>query len=248
MAVALDLAADNDVIRFVGTIKEQLLAPLGVQGVKIIGAAGGRTRHDDGARWTSPDSPAATTPLLTLREQGWELHNILFVPPADASAVRFRRAESATYPDGSHAIVRGCKFVSDGQTGIEDHGGCHHWLIEDCEFAGSDTVLTNGIKHVTGAGIAAPLRDTIRRCTFTAVTNAIQLPGTQCVVEENLIGQGTIIVDTSGGSGANFVVDNVFPDAEADIDNAHGYTTHATDIVRNFSADTSAMTVGVPGA
>lgn len=242
MAAAFAAAGDNDRIYFIGTIAEQLLAPLGVQGVKVIGAAGGRTRHDDGARWTSPAEPNATTPLLTLREQGWEVHNVLFVPPDDAPAIRFRRAESATYPDGSHAIVRNCKFVSDGETGIEDHGGGHHWLVEDCEFGSADTALTNGIKHVSGAGIAAPRRCTIRRCTFTGVTNAIQLPGTECVVKDNLFGAGTIIVNTAGGSGKNFVVGNFFP--AATINNAGGYTTHAADIVRNFNLDTAATTVG----
>jgi hypothetical protein len=244
MAAAFALVGDHGRIFVIGNVREQLLAPLGIQGVRIIGAAGGRTRHDDGARWYAPASVVADTPLLTLREQGWEVHNLLFVPPTDLPAIRFRRAEDATYPDGSHAIVRNCKFVGDSGTGIEDHGGCHHWLVEDCEFAGSATALPNGIKCVAGAGIAAPLRVTIRRCTFTAVTNAIQLPGTQCVVERNKFGAGTIIVTTHGGSGGNFVIDNQLPLAQANVNIAGGVRTHASDIVRNLSTDTAAATVG----
>lgn len=249
MTAALAVVEDHGTIYVVGDVREQLLSPLGVQGVRIISAAGGRTRHDDGARWRDPASAVASTPLFTIREQGWELHNILFVPPASQTAVRLRRAEDATYPDGSHAVIKGCKFIGNDATpqgvGIESHGGSHHDLIEDCEFMG----LVDAIKHTTGAGIASPLRWEIRRSWFATNTNHITLPANQSQIEQNKFDPATVVINTSGGTeGKNYVVDNHFSDAEADIDNAHGYTGHAADVWRNFSANIAAMYVGVPGA
>lgn len=249
VAQAFSGMVSGDTLYVTGDVREQLLAPLGVQGGRVIGAVAGMTRHDDGVRWRSPASPTANTPLLTLREQGWEVENILFVPASGISGVRIRRAEDATYPDGSHAIIAGCKFIGDDASpvgvGIEDHGGSHHNLIDGCEFMG----LVDAIKHTTGAGIASPLRWQIRRSWFATNTNHLVLPGNQCRIEENAFDPATVVINTSGGTeGKNYVLRNQFSDAEADIDNAHGYTGHAADVWRNYSANTAADTVGVPGA
>ena len=247
MAAAFALATDNSRIMWIGNIREQVLAPLGVQGLRIIAMAGGGNRHDDGARWYAPASPTAGAPLLTLREQGCEVHGGLFVPHTNSPAIRTRRAEDATYPDGSHAIIRGIKVVADTGTAIEDYGGCHHVLVEDCEFTGAETALPNGINSASTA-IANPLRWTVRRNTFITVTNAINMPFTQSVVERNKFGAGTIIVETDGGDGANFVLDNYFPDATADYDTGHGYAADAADIWRNWVTDAADAIVALPAA
>lgn len=249
MAAALAIATDNSVIYVVGDVREQINSPLGIQGCRIIAGAGGQTRHDDGVRWREPASPTASTPLFTIREQGWEVEGILFVPPASQTALRFRRAEDATWPDGSHAVVRRCKFIGNDTTpqgvGIEDHGGSHHHLIKDCEFMG----LVDAIKHTTGAGIASPLRWKIRNSWFATNTNHVTLPANQSIIERNKLDPATVVINSSGGTeGKNYIVDNYFSDAEADIDNAHGYTGHSADVWRNFSANVAAMFVGVPGA
>jgi hypothetical protein len=252
MAAALALATDHSSVYVVGDIREQINSPLGIQGVRIIGAAGGHVRHDDGVRWRTPASGAqATTPLFTIREQGWEVSGILFVPDANATVcLRLRRAEDATWPDGSHAIIKNCKFIGATVTGIgiEDHGGSSHDVIEDCEFFS----LTTAIAQQTGAGIASPLRWQIRRNRFSECTNFIVLPGNECIVEENVLIQeaSTANINTSGGTaGKNVVVNNIFPTAEASIANSNGYTGHASDSLwRNCSSNTAAMTVGIPGA
>lgn len=250
MAAAFAAITDHGTIYALGDIREQINSPLGVQGVKIIGIAGGGVRHDDGVRWRSPASATAATPLLTIREQGWEVHNILFVPDANAvTCIRLRRAEDVTWPDGSHAIIRGCKFIGDDTTpvgtGIEDHGGSSHDIVGGCRFHG----LVSGIKNTVGAGIASPLRWLVEDNFFENNTNHLTLPGNACRVVRNVFDEGTSNVNTSGGTaGGNFVLDNVFQNNEADIANNDGYTGHATDVWRNFSQNTAAMTVGVPGA
>lgn len=251
MAAALALATDNSVIYVVGDVREQINMPLGVQGIKIIGAAGGNRRHDDGVRWRAPASPTAATPLLTLREQGTEIENILFVSDANAVAgVRVRRAEDATWPDGSHAILRNCKFTGNPDTpvgiGVDDYGGGHHVRVEDCEFNGLVTAIDS-----SNVAIATPLRWLIRGNHFEANTNHIVSPLDRSVIQGNTFDRATTkMIDISGGAvGKNFVIDNFFEDDQADIDNAHGYTGHASDAVwRNFSKNTAAVTVGVPGA
>jgi hypothetical protein len=253
MGEAFSRLADNDRVFFVGNIREQLLAPLGVRGVKVVGAAGGRARHDNGARWYEPADPTAATPLLTLREQGWEVHNVLFVPSADAvSCVRARRAEDATYPDSSHAILRGCRFIGDTATpvgcGVEDHGGTSHITVEDCEFSG----LVDGIKNTGGAGIDYPNRWLVRRNFFEHNTNHVKLPGYLCRVVENVLDEATTIQistlsDAGGASaGGNFVLNNVFANAVADYTVSDGYVSNTADVWRNKVTDTAADIVALP--
>ena len=244
-------------IYVIGTVAEQLTAPLGVQGVKIIGCAGGRTRHDDGVRWKE-EATATNAPLLTLREQGWELRNILMVPETGYSAVKLHRAESATYPDASHAIFGGCKFIgnvaigSAGGIGIEDYGGMHHVLVEDCEFANLVSAIV-----ATNASIAAPLRNVIRRNTFELNTHDIRLNASHCVIQANLfktVWNTTThpnIINlqyTADAATGNHVIDNYFSDAAAAVLISKGYKASTGDVWRNFTATEAAALAGVPGA
>lgn len=252
MARAFAQCGDNDVIYVKGVVREQIVAPLGVQGVVIVGNVGGRTRHDDGARWTFPATPTAATPLLTLREQGWEVHNLLMVPYTASGAIRLRREENATYPDASHAIISGCKFIADTGIGIEDYGGNSHVLVDSCEFNGSATVLTNGILN-TNVSIANPLRWLIQNNIFQQVTQSIVMQGSECVIRNNVFGlpfsSGRKIIALAGGTGYNQVLYNFFNENEANMLISKGYSSAAaTDSWRNYSNNVAAMTVGVPGA
>ena len=258
MTAALAGATDQGVISVVGDVREQCVAPLGVYGVKIIGAAGGQPHHDNAMRWRAPASPVAQTALLRLREQGWEVHNILFVPSADNAAIELHRAEDATNPDASHAIIKNCVFTGDGTgaVGIEDIGGMHHVLIEGCEFR--LLVGTGGVAGVAAGiltrstGIAVPLRNVVRNCWFTGNTNDIIVSSSYGLFEGNRHGSvaatnivSTTYVSTQGGY--NVVVGNVFPDAIADIDPAHGYTGAATDVwTGNLVSDQAAFAYGQP--
>src|SRR5690554_1810859 len=67
VAAAFARVDDNGIIVVIGDIREQITAPLGITGVRVIGAAGGRTRHDDGVRWREP-ATALDAPLVTIRQ------------------------------------------------------------------------------------------------------------------------------------------------------------------------------------
>ncbi|HEY6021104.1 MAG TPA: hypothetical protein VIY48_14710, partial [Candidatus Paceibacterota bacterium] len=154
--------ASNSRIWVAGCLKEHALAPLGVYGVQIIGAVHGRPRHStsggvvldgNGASWYE-SATSTNKPLLELREQGWEVVNMLLVPKSGYGAVKLHREENATYPDASHFAMRSCKVISSGTRvglGIDDSGASYHILVEDNEFYNLEYAY-----KASGVGIAAP--------------------------------------------------------------------------------------------
>lgn len=247
MARALAAVGDNDAIYFKGVVREQLVAPLGVTGVSIIGAVGGNVRDDDGAKWTTPAAGAvAGQALLEIREQGWGFYNFLMTPDATGGAgIKAHRAESAVYPDSSHFICRGMRFVGAGGTpiGIEDVGGNHHYIVDACEFQ----TLTQGI-YCSSTAIAVPLRAQITGNKFLNNTNDINTALSYSLVQGNrhFSAAATSVVVIAGGE-YNMVTGNVFPDAAADIDPAHGYDGNATDTwTGNLVANQAAFVFGDP--
>lgn len=248
MAQAFEVVGTNDTIMFIGTVREQLVAPLGVYGVKIIGGEGGGVRDDNGAKWTYPASGAtAGGALLLLREQGWTVSNFLMTPePTSGACIELRRAEDAVYPDASHFIADGMRFVGVDVTttyGIRDIGGCSNVLVNNCEFY----LLTTGY-YCSSTSIAVPLRCKIQNSRFLQNTNDIICPLSYGVVQGNrhFSTAATEKVEISGG-GFNVVTGNVFPDGNADIDPAHGYDGNATDIwTGNLVGDQAAFVYGDP--
>lgn len=232
--------SDNDVIWFIGTVREQLVAPVGVTGVTIIGMAGGGVRDDDGAKWTYPSSGAvAGQSLLRLREQGWGVQNFLMTPePTSGACITLGRGEVTDNMDSSHFIASGMRFVGIDVTttyGIRDIGGCSNVLIDNCEFY----LLTTGY-WCSSTAIANPLRCKVLNSRFIQNTNDIILPSTAGVFQGNkhFSSAATEKVEISGGAGINVVTGCNFPDAAADIDPAHGYDGESTDLwEQNYATD-----------
>lgn len=252
MASVLERVGDNDVICFKGKVREQLVAPLGVTGVTILGCVGGNVRDDDGAKWYAPASPVAGQALLELREQGWVLQNFLMTPDATGgAAVKAHRAESATYPDSSHFVCRNMRFVGAGGTpiGIEDVGGNHHYLVDNCEFQSLTKAIT-----CSSTAIAVPLRNTITNCKFMQNTMDIATSLSYSLIANNKFftpGSGATnkVVSTTFNStqgGINQVLLNQFNNTEAQIAPGSGYTGAATDVWMNYVNDQAALAFGQP--
>lgn len=253
VARALELASSHDVVYLSGDIREQVEAPVGLYGVSLIGndtrprhpTSGGVVVSGNGVGWRAPASPTAATPLLRLREQGWVVANILFVPPSDAAAIELRRREDATDPDASHATIVDCRFAG-GLTGIEDNGGCHNVLIKGCIFQDQ----TDSAIETTSTAIAVPLANVIEDCYFRSCAHGIRVSFSNGIIRRNLFRSitttelSTTHVAVQGGE--NYVIENYFEQAQADITSANGYVGAATDVWRNYSSDTAAQTVGVP--
>ena len=159
MAKAFTMLSSGDVIFFRGNIREQLSTPVGIFDVTIVGGAN-QPRHADAhtgnngyssPTWKTPASPTAATPLLTVRQQGWRLVNILFDGPSDAAAVQLFRDGGAgdAERDASHAHIIGCKFVA-AQNHIEFKGGLSQVVIENNIFFGA---TADSFLETVGAGI-----------------------------------------------------------------------------------------------
>jgi len=249
----------RDLIYLSGVLKEQAVTPQDVFDVTILGAANRPRQATDGgvptgggASWLAPASPAATTPLLKIREQGWSVINIQFAPVASSACIRLSRAETAADMDGSHASIIGCYFVGGGALGIgiEDVGGCGHVLVEDCEF---ESLLDSGLKGIS-TGIAVPLNWTIRNNKFKTNLNDIkmslsygQILGNRfCTAGAGAVNKviSTTAVAVQGGN--NQVLLNFFNNSEAQIAPASGYTGAATDLWQNYVNDQAALAFGQP--
>lgn len=248
---------NRDVILFSGVLREQATAPQDVFDVTIIGAANRPRQATDGgvatgggASWLAPTSPAATTPLLKLREQGWTIINVQFSPVTSSACVRLSRAEIASDMDASHATFIDCYFVGGTSgIGIEDVGGCSRVLIENCRFEGLTGTAIKGIS----TGIAIPSHWRITGCRFNGNTNAIGISLTESLVDNNFFRQTANdtnfkvnLVAVAGQGSLNQVVKNIFSDAVGNVTIAKGYKPGTTDVWRNWVTDQADEVFVVP--
>jgi hypothetical protein len=263
----LGAVGNRDVIYCAGDIRAQVTAPQDVFGVRIIGAVAGRPRHvtdsgvvitGNGCAWRE-EATAAGAPLLTLREQGWEIHNILMTPESGYSAVKLHRTELSAAMDASHFVARGVRFSGGGSQvglGIEDYGGNSHCSVLGCEFDN----LEYGI-YQSNAGIDWANRWLIgglgadESNFFRGNKNDIVLNGKMNRIVGNVFGtvyDGTThpktvdVKGTADGSVANYVLGNFFKDNAADVTIAKGYIPATGDVWRNKVANTAADIVTVP--
>lgn len=253
MERAFSFVKSNDVIFLIGKIAEQLVAPLGVYDVKIIGVTGNpRQSTNNGAQagysaYWKAKTPGVATPNLELIEQGWSIENILFEPTATGTGIQLTRAEDAVHPDPSHTVVRGCRFVG-GLNGIVDSGGCFGIKLFDNTFQAQ---TGHAVKNIAGAGIACPSFWTVLGNKFLGFTNGFAVELLHSVIKGNFFTDGgtpntTTVLDIKGSGtagGNNFVVDNYFQTATANF-NAPDIDGFATDVWNNVSIDGTAGMIG----
>lgn len=252
VARALTFIDCYDIIVISGVVKEQVVAPLGVFDVTLLGAGNlprqatsGGVPTGGGAYWTSPTSPAASTPLLELIEQGWSVRNICFNPVDASPAIQGTRAEDAVHPDPSHLLIDGCYFIGGGGTriGFQDSGGLFNVVIQNCWF---QALGGTAIKGIAGAGIATPLRHQYLNNYFLQNANDIVIGCSYGRIQGNSFKNTTTQkVDLTAG-GHEIVTLNFFDNAAADIDPAHGYTGSATGTWLNYVTDQAALQAGQP--
>lgn len=251
MEEAFAAIASGDRVFFVGKLKEQLITPVQVFDVSIIGA-GNRPRHADStpdggqdaaATWAAPAVPTAATPLVKVLQQGWRFANMVMAGPADASCILGFRNGGAddAERDASHLECLGVRFAS-GQNGFEQSGGLYNVGIFDCTF---HDLTGYAIKHTAGAGIAAPFRWQILRNRFGSCANLMGVwAAHQFQFCDNDIKEITTnYLDFRTGS-ANTVLRNSFDVAAADFDPTGKVGGSATDNWSNYLLD--AIETGIP--
>lgn len=256
MAKALTMIDSYDAIIVDGDVREQVVAPLGVYDVKIIGGANaprqatsGGVHTGGGSTWRAPASPTAATALLELIEQAWEIMNIFFVPHTSSPGILMTRAEDAVHPDPSHARIHDCVFAS-GTTniGIKDVGGCYKVEVYDNIFQSTTGYV------VSSTGVAVPTLNRFLRNIFDRCTTGISGSFNYSYVLDNMFrmtaNDGTVpkinMKAVSNQGTSNYVLRNYFPDAAANVAIAKGYTPATSDVWRNFVTDAADAVVTVP--
>jgi len=245
---ALSLCSNGATVYLTGTVTESITAPSSLFDITIKGVVSGAPRQatDSGSQagysayWVySSDSTVAN---LTLREQGWRIENIAFLPPtstaATAAGIRFLR-DGSTNPDPSHTVIENCYF-SGGGNGIADTGGSGFQRIYNNVFRGQTGFC---IKNFA-TGVAVPLHWHIKGNRFLNFTNGVKIDSSYGVFEDNKFSDGgtpntTCVLDVAGlnTQGANnFVVNNYFQTTSANF-NTPDVIGAATDVWRNFSID-----------
>lgn len=238
MGEAFRVIQSRDRIVLCGKVREQLIAPLGVYGVTIVGGDT-QPRHDLAASWMAPAEGAeASKALCEIREQGWVFQNILFVSTTTAPAVKISRAEDEEHPDGSHAQFINCRFA--GVDGIWLHGGCFNCSIIGCKFYD----LTGTAIKSTDVSIDLHTHLLVEGCQFVHNADCINAPLKWSVIKNNVFGENTATIDLSGGTAPNYVINNYFDIAAADFDPTGGVTGVTGDVWYNFLAD--AVEHGLP--
>ena len=221
MARAFAAIASGDVIYVIGKVVEQLVTPVQIFDVTVVGC-GNRPRHADAtptggnwaaAQWAPPASGGvAAQATVRVLQQGWRFMNLLFTAvDANAAGIEIvRNAEAGNAErDSSHASILGCRFTG---AGVGIRGGVAGVFTEipfNVEVGWSQfDNLTFGMR----AAIACNqwyIHDNV----FMTNTNQITMTLQNSVIARNIIGPFTAAansggVDLNGGAGLNQVTLN----------------------------------------
>jgi hypothetical protein len=227
MAKAFTTVASGDTILFAGKIKEQLVCPVQVFDVSVVGI-GNRPRHADStpaggelanSTWAAPASPVAAQALVRVLQQGWRFENILFAASAGCACIELVRNAGAddAERDASHAVIRNNRFAGVASTDSAIKFGATSYteivnnaLIEGNDFQG----LAHGIKEQS-AGLQ--YRCQVRGNTFLSNTNDIVVGGYFLHVLGNVMSLApTSCIKIDGGTGSNQVHGNYLCGTYAD--------------------------------
>jgi hypothetical protein len=227
MARAFASVQSGDIIYFVGKVTEQLVTPVQVFDVTVVGC-GNRPRHADAtpdggnhaaATWAAPASPVADQALVRVIQQGWRFVNILFAGSAGCASIELVRNAGAddAERDASHAEILGCRFAGVASTDSAIKFGAtsfteivNNVLIKGNDFQGCATAIKE-----QSAGLQ--FRGQIVGNTFISNTNDVVLGGYFLHVVGNVMSLApTSCLKLDGGTGSSQVHGNYLPGTYAD--------------------------------
>lgn len=258
MDEAFDKINSGDIIYAIGNIREQLVTPVQVFDVTVVGC-GNRPRNADAdpegggyaaVTWRAPAS-GGTAAQATIRvlQQGWTFVNILFgAIDSDAAMVELvRNAGSGDDErDASHAQFVGCRFggagkgIRLGATSFTEN--VFNVLVDDCKF----NSCTFGIYNTTGS---QPNSCMVRNSWFQGCTNAItaqfQASTIQgCTIQGFTAASNSGGIDVRGGGSNNIITKNYLAGTYS---KAGGYNCESGDEwAGNFNTLAGGITVSDP--
>jgi hypothetical protein len=230
MEEAFAKISSGDTIYLRGKIREQLVTPVQVFDVSVIGL-GNRPRHADStpaggeisaSTWMAPASGAVVGQAnVRVLQQGWKFNNILFAMESSTAAgieiVRNAGAGNAER-DASHTHVIGCKFAGAGVGVRCGVSGVYteipnHVVVEGNVFIDNTYAIRGQIQGQ---------RWSIKYNEFQANTNHIVAALGASFIYENIFGAFTTdSIELPGGQGLNIVTKNYL---SGTYSSAGGYT------------------------
>lgn len=209
----------GDRIFVAGNIREQVVSPVGVFDVSVIGM-GNRPRHGDAhtgeggyrasATWRAPSSGETAAALLRIQQQGWTVQNICFqLGATSAYGVEIYKTDDSGdgERDGAHLILSGCKIqgTGPGGVGLRVSGGMGFLGIYNNVFLNCATGIGSG----AGGGGTQGWWEVIGN-RFSDNTNGMVAPLVKGLVKGNtFLPAQTVDLSLASGSG-NVVTDNIF--------------------------------------
>ena len=256
MQRAFNKLVGGETIFFTGKIREQLVTPVQVFDVSVIGV-GNRPRHADPtpaggqkfANTWSPPASGAVSGQATVRvlQQGWKFNNILFtMESATAAGVEIVRNAGAgdAERDGSHASILGCRFAGAG-IGVRFNNTNFSENPYNVEIA--DSKFNDNTTAIQGTQCNSAQ---IHHNIFQGCTSVITLAAQNTFIYENILGAFTAAgssggIDLNGGGGKCFVTKNYL---SGTYSIAGGYrVSNANDEwAGNFNTLTGGITVADP--
>ena len=221
MAEAFSVIKSGDVIFVSGYVREQLVTPVNVFDVRVIGI-GPRPRHADAtpvggnqatAAWGAPSSGAVSGQAnVRVLQQGWEFSGILFtMQGSTAAAIEIVRNAGAgdLERDASHAVIRENRFAGAG-IGIRFGVAglftemARNVLIEKNQFESNTTAI------LATAGFTANSH-VIQDNIFLDNTNDIVGPFSKTYILRNVMSLAPTASISLTGGGSNRVHGNILP-------------------------------------
>lgn len=258
MDQAFDSLASGDIIYFIGKVVEQLVTPVQIFDVTVIGC-GNRPRHADatpaGGNWAAsqwaPPASGGVAAQATVRvlQQGWRFHNILFTAvDSDAACIELVRnaAASDAERDASHADILSCRFSGAGVGIRSGVAGTFTEIVNnvrvmDCDFMDLTFAMRSAIQASAWQ---------IKGNRFRANTNHITVQAGGFQITNNIFGSFTAAASSGGidlrsGAGLNIVTMNYL---SGTYSNAGGYqVANANDEwAGNFNTLAGGITVSDP--
>ena len=251
MDEAFDHLASGDIIYAIGNITEQLVTPVQIFDVTVVGC-GNRPRNADATpaggnwgavTWKAPSTGTAAQATVRVLQQGWTFYNILFnMIDANAAGIEIVRNAAAgdDERDASHTSVLGCRFAGAGIGIRSGVAGTFTENTTNCLVAGS-TFLSNTTAILQTAGFGG-LNWQIKDNDFITCTNDITGPFSACKIIGNRMSLApTASIVLTGGSG-NMVHYNALPGTYA----AGALYAPGTNDNWNGNAASTGFTAAVP--
>ncbi len=219
MQAAFNVITSGDIIYCLGNIREQLVAPVQVFDITIIGC-GNRPRNADAVplggaysavTWRAPASGGvAAQATLRILQQGWTIYNILFnMLDANSAGIEIVRNAAAADDerDGSHASILNCTFAGAG-VGIRSGATSYTENVFDTLVQGNKFLSNTTAIKVTGGGAYNWL---IKDNDFYSNTNDIVGAFTASKIEYNRMSLAPTACIVLTGGASNMVHYNALP-------------------------------------